>query len=350
MTAQLFAINTHPTKVDITLHNETIQWGSDPIDLIGDLSLTDEQAVASLLTGELNALIHAGFIALTDPLTDIATLTLTQDQLNFLFSQRILGPFRAQNQKTQAFKFNANGELITASVAEATNEILTSIDGYSLDINTNLGVINTTLNTIHSDGYRQIKGDNDISVSAVTVDADHRALEVHLATLISGEIQNSNCLNVIEFEHQQIHEGKHYVTSIATPELDTASYYVRIATPDTSTRIHMVFEVSTNVGTKIEIFENPTVDVAGTAYTPLNNDRNSANVSALTITYGDTSTADGTLIHGEMIGSSGGPTRIGGSGGRDCEFILKQNEEYFIKVTTLVNDGFCYINLSWYEV
>jgi hypothetical protein len=184
--------------------------------------------------------------------------------------------------------------------------------------------------------------------TAPSVDADHTAVDVTLATLLSGEDQDTDSLCVIDYIHREIHEGEHFFVALISTELDTTSYYWKITTPDSDTHIHFTLELSCNVACNGFLYENPTVNVAGTAATEFNSDRNSAAVATAAVTYGDTSTADGTLLWSNTFGGSGGPAKTSGNVGTREEIILKRNEEYFVKVTTLANDGFVNCRMIWY--
>jgi hypothetical protein len=155
---------------------------------------------------------------------------------------------------------------------------------------------------------------------------------------------------VIDYPHYELHAGKFYYVASISPELDTASYYWKITTPNSAVRAHFTLALSCNVLTNGYLYENPTVNVAGAAQASFNGNRNSANVATVTWTKGDTSTADGTLLWAATFGGSGGGgAKTGGDAGTRQEIILKANEEYFIKVTTLANDGIVNLSAGWYE-
>jgi len=130
--------------------------------------------------------------------------------------------------------------------------------------------------------------------------------------------------------------------------------YVRITAPDTTVRIHFMGVVSADAAALVELYEDPTILAAGNALTEQNNNRNSANVATAT-TFEDTTTQapnnDGTLLFAGRIGGTGlAQTRFAGNVADREEWILKQNEDYLVKVTVDADNTEVAIVLTWYEV
>lgn len=161
----------------------------------------------------------------------------------------------------------------------------------------------------------------------------------------------THTLQTIDYEHHEIHAGSHFFYYNYDSEVDTAGpKYYRITTPNTTKWSHMTFTLySEGIGTW-ELFENPTVNAAGTAATVFNSNRNSTKTATLIIAYDATSTADGTLLATWRTGSgTTAPSRIGGESSRDKEIILKQNEDYFLKFTPDADNAKVKAELEWYE-
>jgi hypothetical protein len=155
----------------------------------------------------------------------------------------------------------------------------------------------------------------------------------------------------IDYPHNELHDGTHFFYTDYDSDVDTAApKYYRITTPNTTKWAHMTFTLySEGIGTW-QLFENPTVDAAGTTATVYNNDRNSATTATLVVAYDPTSTADGTLIKTWRTGSgTTNPTRVGSESRNDTEMILKQNEDYFLKFTPDSDNAKTKIELEWYE-
>ena len=156
---------------------------------------------------------------------------------------------------------------------------------------------------------------------------------------------------LISYEHHEIHAGRHFFYSDYDSEVDTGTpKYYRITTPNTARWAHMTFTLySEGIGTW-QLFENPTVNAAGTPATLYNNDRNSVNAATVVIAPDPTSTADGTLLQTWRTGSgTTAPSRIGSESSRDKEIMLKQNEDYFLKFTPDADNARTKLELEWYE-
>jgi hypothetical protein len=161
----------------------------------------------------------------------------------------------------------------------------------------------------------------------------------------------TNTLQVIDYAHHEIHAGSHFFYMDYDNDVDTGTpKYYRLTTPNTTKWSHVVFLLySEGIGTW-QLFENPTVNAAGTAATVFNSNRNSATAATLVIAYDATSTADGTLLKVWRTGSgTTAPSRIGGETSRESEVILKQGEDYFLKFTPDADNAKIKIEIDWYE-
>lgn len=161
----------------------------------------------------------------------------------------------------------------------------------------------------------------------------------------------THTLQTIDYEHHEIHSGSHFVYYDYDADVDTAApKYYRLTTPNTTSWAHIKFSLySEGVGTW-QLFENPTVNAAGTTQTAVNNNRNSATVAGLVIAVDPTSTADGTQIKVWRTGSgTTKASRAGGEASSQIELILKQNEDYFLKFTPDSNNCKTKIGVFWYE-
>jgi hypothetical protein len=166
-----------------------------------------------------------------------------------------------------------------------------------------------------------------------------------------AEVDSLGYLVGIDIGHHKIHEGYGFFCSDADTDVDIAGpKYWRLTTPNSAARIHIKLSVSASNAGKIELFENPTIDAAGDALTEYNCDRNSATSTTLAVFKDTTFTADGTLLSTVFVGSSSGPTRLGGNTRSEFELILKQNEDYALKVTVDNNDTKVAFISEWYEI
>lgn len=157
---------------------------------------------------------------------------------------------------------------------------------------------------------------------------------------------------VIDTTHQKIHEGRAFIVTDVDTDVDIAGpKYYRFTTPNTDVEIHFVFSVFCNAAAVIQFYENPTINAAGTEMTAYNMYRDNSQSATLTARYDCTTTSDGTLIYSGRVGTSGVPvSNSGGVGGSRHEFILKQNEDYVLKITTVADNNATAVDFTWYEV
>lgn len=155
----------------------------------------------------------------------------------------------------------------------------------------------------------------------------------------------------IEFEHHMVHEEKAFTAYVYDADVDAgeaAAKEVLITTPNTSARIHVKIQVTTTGAALFQLTENPTVE-GGTPVTAYNNDRNSSETTTLTIKYDPTVTGDGTIIFQDR-NPADVKGKIGGVARTFTEWILKQNEDYLIRVVSDGADNMVSIVIEFYEV
>lgn len=161
----------------------------------------------------------------------------------------------------------------------------------------------------------------------------------------------THTLQTIDYEHHEIHSGSHFIYYDYDGDVDTASpKYYRLTTPNTTKWTHVQFSLFSEGAGTWQLFENPTVNAAGTTVTTFNNDRNSTTTATLVIATDPTSTADGTQIKIWRTGSgTNAPMRAGLESRSAVELILKQNEDYFLKFTPDADNAKTKIEVLWYE-
>lgn len=202
----------------------------------------------------------------------------------------------------------------------------------------------------------------DIEIGAVEIKdgtSDDRASvdsSGNLSILLSGISYESGksgidavteTLQIIKYEHHEIHEGNHYYLEGCTTLDSGNELRVKLVTPDTTKWSHFVWQIQSSNILTTEFYEGASGGMTGgSAVTPINNNRNSVNTSGLTITSGvTTATSDGTLISEACWGSR----QAGGSISRSDELILKQNETYLRKFISGANSNLVSFKASWYE-
>ena len=162
----------------------------------------------------------------------------------------------------------------------------------------------------------------------------------------AGVDDSTETLQVIDYEHHEIHSGSHfficdYEESLASS--DTIEFV--ITTPDTTKWAHMSLDFASTLGAKLDVYEGSSNVVGGTTATPINNNRNSDTISVLTIVRDPASITDGTKIAGYLAGAN----RVSGNVDRNREIMLKQNTIYLFRFTSLANSNSISFCGEWYE-
>jgi hypothetical protein len=150
----------------------------------------------------------------------------------------------------------------------------------------------------------------------------------------------------IDYVHEEIHEGKHYIFS-RTKTMDTVTANtVVITTPASASGfIHLVCDVeSTNAG-NWTISESPEQS-AGSVLTAYNNNRNSSNKSGISVNGGVVWTSVGTILETHYIGAN---ARAGNGMGRtENEYILKPSTAYGVRFANSAATCYSTVNLAFY--
>ncbi len=156
----------------------------------------------------------------------------------------------------------------------------------------------------------------------------------------------------INLAHHETHEGNRYTYPFVDTDVDIAApKYILIRTPDTTEQQNLTVSVGSDGVAEGEIFENPTVDVVGSARTPINRNRRSTNTSNVLLYEDPTISLDGLRIaHMDLGGGAVGQLKITGEASIRDEFVLDRNQDYIIKVTVTADNTHINIGPDWYEV
>ena len=153
----------------------------------------------------------------------------------------------------------------------------------------------------------------------------------------------------ITYPHDAVHRdvivhASDYATTVAT-----ARNYLIV--PAAGFDAHMVFSVTCNQATRIQVYEATVTTAAGTAITRARLNRNSARAINVAITVGPTITSDGTLLQDAFNGGGGsGANAFGGQVIHDdAEWVMKAGTAYMVRVTP-VSSATLGIAFEWYEV
>lgn len=153
----------------------------------------------------------------------------------------------------------------------------------------------------------------------------------------------------------EIHAGESYEYSEDKDQTMNHVYDIQITTPNTAKWAHFAFEFDVEAETDWYFYENPNIIAAGTAVTPLNHNRNSTNSAGLIIKIitnstigdanGDTAVAAATILR---HGVAGAGKKVGGYGGTEHGWVLKENEDYLIRFIATAA-GHVSWHLDWHE-
>lgn len=167
----------------------------------------------------------------------------------------------------------------------------------------------------------------------------------------------------------EVHEGHAFSVHNYEIGFDKASEIgILFTMPNTLSKCHATPLVYCGAAAVFDVCEAPTLDVANyptTFRTPINAERNGTNTSRILSVRGTPVvnqaslklkanvtpiTADGTVIHAEMIGSG---KQGGGSGRRaEDEIILKKNTTYYFRLkgsTNGADNAAASMQITWYE-
>lgn len=166
---------------------------------------------------------------------------------------------------------------------------------------------------------------------------------------------STNALEVIDYEHHEIHAGSHYFTlgyqDLAINNVLDFTWLM----PNITKWIHWLWKISTESETLWQVYENvvATNPLANTI-TPYNSNRNSGNASGTVMKFelqanlaaanADTAVGGATLIASGISGSG----KAAGFDARTREVVLDQNILYCLRATASVA-GFINFDMQWYE-
>jgi hypothetical protein len=184
----------------------------------------------------------------------------------------------------------------------------------------------------------QVSVNNNSQLRTTLFDSDGREFKLDKLT---------NAFTTVSYEHHEIHSGSHYnYCDYALGQSASAIIEFIFTTPDIDTWTHLTFESYASEGSTIEVYEGTTGITGGTPIIPRNNNRNSINTSGIVLIKDPTSiTNDGIRASGFLAGGG----RTAGFASRGKENILKRNETYLLRISSLAvgNDiSWC---AEWYE-
>ena len=181
---------------------------------------------------------------------------------------------------------------------------------------------------------------------------------------------SSFALEIASHAEVEVHEGNAFCAHIYEADFDKIDEIgILFTTPDTAKHLHILPKVYSGAAALFQICEAPTMDTSEysvTFHIPTNRNRNKNTTSGIkswraapvvnqysekVVADASPVTADGTVIHSEVIGS--GKQGGGGPNFDTGEYILKRNTTYYFRLAGMAggadNSVSC-MELYWFEV
>jgi hypothetical protein len=158
---------------------------------------------------------------------------------------------------------------------------------------------------------------------------------------------------VVDVNHQRNHDGRAYyaykIAPDSAPLADGASINIVLASPS-GVFPHVTVDGMCLGDAELYIYEG-TVTTGGTAFTPVNRNRNYAvsNQSQVAMVINPTVTSVGTELDAQIIPGGTGKKSGGGAAG-SLEYVLKPLTNYLFRLTNVNGTAHAAsLNLEWYE-
>jgi hypothetical protein len=162
----------------------------------------------------------------------------------------------------------------------------------------------------------------------------------------------TNARKGISYPHAEAHGGRAYLSIYSALKDDTEFIEVRIQSANTARLSHMTIHIEAALAATAQFWQDTTkTDVGGNRLAALNRRFDSLNVTGMLNCHtpggANTGAADITRYIGSA--SASGRTDIGGGAGSRGEFILDQNSDHDILLTSRADNNALSIELDWYE-
>lgn len=158
----------------------------------------------------------------------------------------------------------------------------------------------------------------------------------------------------IPIQHQRIHEGNHFFVHKIALNINIANpkYFLLIPPPynDSNTvKMDFIFEIVTDIGGTVYLFEDASVSANGTELYITNNNRWSSTTSGVYMYEDPTVTDEGLCIFEERKGTTTSGDEIGEFDRDDEEIIPHYNKKYIFKFIPLANGANITFEVNWYD-
>lgn len=158
-------------------------------------------------------------------------------------------------------------------------------------------------------------------------------------------------VEIIEWEHARIHEGKGFTNSrLFTLSNNATTYHLfRNLSVGNYPHIRTLLVSSSGSPLELHLYESPTITSVGTLQPSSNNNRASVVTPNLLMYSGTTVSEDGTFLASDIIAGGKG---VGGAGTENAqrEWILKPATDYVLKLVNVGAGSISYgLKVFWYE-
>lgn len=171
-------------------------------------------------------------------------------------------------------------------------------------------------------------------------------------TVRGHESDAGNGMVVCDSAHHEQHEGFSFKAFFKNLSLGNgANMDVVLRTGAAGGRPHLTVAIESSSSCEWLLYEDATINVAGTPVTIRNayRDMQAVHVTTATVEHTPTVGAVGTQIDGGTLGGGTGSGRVGASQATRSEWIVKTNAIYLIRVTNDANTNRVYIKLDYYS-
>ena len=178
-------------------------------------------------------------------------------------------------------------------------------------------------------------------------------------TAVRSRDSTTNATKTVDYPHHEVHDGRAFVVTDVSELGDGGIRRIRFQTPDTTRWSHMIPTITTGLAAQAWLYEATTLQhVVANVLTPRNRNRNSTNVSGMTICHtplGNSSSSSGEAVEVILATQAwgtpgkGASPGFGGSARGSAEWVLKQNTAYLVEVISAAASNAVSIELDWYE-
>ena len=160
----------------------------------------------------------------------------------------------------------------------------------------------------------------------------------------------THAINVVNYEHHEIHAGRSYVTTWVQDVGNGGTVNFTLKTPDSARWVHMLWEVESELESDLKFYEGSTGVSGGGTVTAYNRNRNSEYTSECVAVGTPTVGTVGTLLFQSHMGGGSASARFGGEDRGINEWVLKPNMTYLLQmVNATSSNNYMTIHLDWYE-